>query len=127
MERDEKLNLSRSGQTPNVGSKIMTRNENKQKKFDPIFVPNWMTVTEFGDGDIRCKGDKGLEQRENLDDVKIAASKETRGQEVEHRELENQEDEQNDEEGEESGLEKEAVPRRSGRKRRPNPRFNDYV
>ena len=62
-ERDEKLNLSRSGQTPNVGDKIMTRNENKQSKFDPTFGPDWMTVTEVGDGGIRCKDDKGREQR----------------------------------------------------------------
>ena len=126
-ERDEKLNLSRSGQTPNVGDKIMTRNENKQRKFDPTFGPDWMTVTEVGDGGIRCKDDKGREQRRHLDDVKIATSKETKRQDIKDRRIENQKNEHENESSEKSRSKEEAVPRRSGRERRPNPRFNDYI
>ena len=70
----------------------MTRNENKQKKFNLTFGPNWMTVTEFGNEGVRCNDYKGLKQRRHLDDVKIAACKETKGQEVE-----NQENKQKDE------------------------------
>ena len=76
---------------------------------------------------VICKDDKGREQRKHLDDVKIATSKETKGQEVKDRGIENQENEQENESSEESNSKEEAVSRRSGRERRPNPRFNDYV
>ena len=62
-----------------------------------------------------------------MDDVKIASSKETKGQEAKDRGIENQENEQENESSEESNSMEEAVPRWSGRVRRPNPRFNDYA
>ena len=54
--------------------------------------------------------------------MKIATSKETKGQEVK-----DQENKQENESSEKSRSKEDAVPRRSGRERRPNPRFNDYI
>ena len=58
-----------------------------------------------------------------MDDVKIATSKETKGQEVKDRGIENQENKQENESSEKSRSKEEAVPRRSGKERRPNPKY----
>ena len=57
--------------------------------------------------------------------MKIASSKETKGQEAKDQEIESQEKENVS--SEKSRSKEVAVPRRSGRERRPNPRFNDYI
>ena len=69
--RDHDLNLTRRREEFKVGDKVLTRN-NGHTKFQPMFGPEPMTVTEVGDGGVICVDDRGTTQRRHQDDIKPA-------------------------------------------------------
>ena len=124
-ERDTVENRTRSEAALKVGDKVMARNESKKTKFDPSFGPEWMEVTSLEKGGITCQSSQGVRRRRHLDDIKVSKGK---VQAPEPEETPSQSPKAAEAlQPERGGDEPMVVPRRSGRERRTNPKYADYV
>ena len=140
---DKEINSTRHDDHYEIGEEVFTKNNNRTK-FEPMYGPNPMTVTETGKGGVTCRGKDGTIQRRHKDDIKLAPAAALHQEEANPEQGTPREPAQNPRlppqrepahnPGSSSGSREpdqyprpELEHRRSGRKRKENPKFKDYI
>lgn len=130
-QRQENLNKSNHRMKSNlkVGDQVYLKNK-QRSKFEPLFGPDVHEVIDKGYGGVitQSKESEAISRR-HLDDVKQVPSTDDFSTGLnalfEEEELNDQPDEPPPVETEPTEVQ--ALPRRSARERRPNPKYDDFV